>query len=91
MQTSPRSGGTSVEEELLCYKILYLIFTEDGKINGNCCEVYTFLYVTILIIFHTVMFMYYCYVNVLLLCYVVYVYVFLLLCYVFVMFVYYII
>ena len=44
MQTSPRSGGTIVEEELLCYKIFYLKFTGDGQNNGNSCEIYTFLY-----------------------------------------------
>jgi Tfp pilus assembly protein PilW len=35
MQTSPRSGGTVVEEELLCYNIFYLKFTGDGQNNRN--------------------------------------------------------
>jgi hypothetical protein len=44
MQTSPRSGGSIVEEELLCYKLFYLKFTGDELNNGNSCEIYTFLY-----------------------------------------------
>ena len=38
MQTSPRSGGPILEDEL------YLRFTRDGQNNGDSCEIYTFLY-----------------------------------------------